>query len=209
MILETKLLRFHLQKYKLHLNHTMQLFIKNMVCDRCIMVVKDQLNAVGLEYKNIQLGQVQLSKPASGEQIESLRTNLSNLGFELLDDKKAALVTQIKSVIIKLIHDNGSEEINKKLSVLLSEKLGKDYHFLSTLFSSVEGVTIEKYIILQRIERAKELLMYDEMTINEIADTLGYSSVQHLSQQFKKITGLTPTHFKQLKENKRKPLDQV
>lgn len=180
-----------------------------MVCDRCIMVVKDQLDAAGLTYRKIQLGEVELSEPASDKQIVSLRTNLSNLGFELLDDKKAALVTQIKSVIIKLIHDSGQDEINKKLSVLLSEKLGKDYHFLSTLFSSVEGVTIEKYIILQRIERAKELLMYDEMTINEIADTLGYSSVQHLSQQFKKITGLTPTHFKQLKENKRKPLDQV
>lgn len=173
------------------------------------MVVKDQLDAAGLTYRQIQLGEVELSEPASDKQIVSLRTNLSNLGFELLDDKKAALVTQIKSVIIKLIHDSGQDEINKKLSVLLSEKLGKDYHFLSTLFSSVEGVTIEKYIILQRIERAKELLMYDEMTINEIADTLGYSSVQHLSQQFKKITGLTPTHFKQLKENKRKPLDQV
>lgn len=173
------------------------------------MVVKDQLDAAGLTYRKIQLGEVELSEPASDKQIVSLRTNLSNLGFELLDDKKAALVTQIKSVIIKLIHDSGQDEINKKLSVLLSEKLGKDYHFLSTLFSSVEGVTIEKYIILQRIERAKELLMYDEMTINEIADTLGYSSVQHLSQQFKKITGLTPTHFKQLKENKRKPLDQV
>ena len=119
------------------------------------------------------------------------------------------MVTQIKSAIISLVHKNELEESNKKLSVLLSEKLDKDYHYLSTLFSSIEGVTIEKYVILQRIERAKELLIYDELSLNEIADSLGYSSVQHLSQQFKKVTGLTPTHFKQLKENKRKPLDQV
>ncbi|HEV7329460.1 MAG TPA: AraC family transcriptional regulator [Flavisolibacter sp.] len=187
----------------------MHLFIKNMVCDRCIMVVKEQLHAVGIEFKKVQLGEVELSQPASDEQIEKLGANLFPLGFELLDDKKAAVVTQIKSTIIKLIHNYENEEVNQKLSVILSQKLGKDYHFLSILFSSVEGTTIEKFVILQRIERAKELLMYDEMTINEIADTLGYSSVQHLSQQFKKITGLTPTHFKKLKENKRKPLDQV
>jgi AraC family transcriptional regulator len=187
----------------------MKLFIKNMVCDRCIMVVKDKLSKAGLHYNNIQLGEVELTKPASDEEITTLKQLLSPLGFEILDDKKSAIVTQIKSAIINLIHTNENEEINKKLSVLLAEKLGRDYHFLSTLFSSVEGITIEKYVILQRIERAKELLLYDEMTVNEIADALGYSSVQHLSQQFKKITGLTPSHFKQLKENKRKPLDQV
>jgi AraC family transcriptional regulator len=180
-----------------------------MVCDRCIMVVRNELDSRGIDYKNIQLGEVELTKPVSGEQLETLRSGLSNLGFELLDDRKSALVTQIKSAIIKLIHNNESVELNKKLSVLLSEKLGMDYHYLSTLFSSIEGVTIEKYVILQRIERAKELLVYDELSLNEIADALGYSSVQHLSQQFKKITGLTPTHFKQMKENSRKPLDQV
>lgn len=180
-----------------------------MVCDRCIIVVKEQLLAAGLAFTMVQLGEVELAKPATEEQINQLRTDLSNQGFELLDNKKAALVTKIKSAIIQLIHNSENEEINQKISVVLSQRLGKDYHFLSTLFSTVEGLTIEKYIILQRIERAKELLMYDEMTINEIADTLGYSSVQHLSQQFKKITGLTPTHFKQVKENKRKPLDHV
>ena len=187
----------------------MRLFIKNMVCDRCIMVVRNQLDALQIEYKNIQLGEVELTKALSEEKVASLKIQLSGLGFELLDDRKSAVVTQIKSAIIKLIHNNGNVELNKKLSVLLSENLGMDYHYLSTLFSSIEGVTIEKYVILQRIERAKELLIYDEMSLNEIADSLGYSSVQHLSQQFKKTTGLTPTHFKQLKENKRKPLDQV
>ena len=180
-----------------------------MVCDRCVMVVRNQLDETGIGYNHIQLGEVELSRPATEAQLDTLKEKLSSLGFELLDDRKSALVTQIKSAIISLVHKNELEESNKKLSVLLSEKLDKDYHYLSTLFSSIEGVTIEKYVILQRIERAKELLIYDELSLNEIADSLGYSSVQHLSQQFKKVTGLTPTHFKQLKENRRKPLDQV
>lgn len=186
-----------------------KLFIKNMVCDRCILVVREQLDKCGIDYNNIQLGEVELTSPITNEQLEALRPQLSQLGFELLDDKKSAIITRIKTAVIRLIHNNEIAELNKKLSVLLSEKLGMDYHYLSTLFSSTEGVTIEKYVILQRIEKAKELLIYDEMNLNEIADTLGYSSVQHLSQQFKKITGLTPTHFKKLKENRRKPLDQV
>ena len=180
-----------------------------MVCDRCILVVREQLDKCGIDYNNIQLGEVELTSPITNEQLEALRPQLSQLGFELLDDKKSAIITRIKTAVIRLIHNNEIAELNKKLSVLLSEKLGMDYHYLSTLFSSTEGVTIEKYVILQRIEKAKELLIYDEMNLNEIADTLGYSSVQHLSQQFKKITGLTPTHFKKLKENRRKPLDQV
>jgi AraC family transcriptional regulator len=180
-----------------------------MVCDRCILVVRQKLDELGIDYKNIQLGEVELDQPLSDDQVSILKDSLSSLGFELLDDRKSAIVTQIKSTLIRLIHNNELAEQNKKLSVLLSEKLGMDYHYLSNLFSSIEGITIEKYVILQRIERAKELLVYDEMTINEIADALGYSSVQHLSQQFKKITGLTPTHFKQLKEKNRKPLDQI
>jgi AraC family transcriptional regulator len=186
-----------------------KLYIKNMVCDRCILVVRNLLDHAGIQYNNIQLGQVELTAPITPDQHESLKTQLSSLGFELLDDRKSAIVTQIKSAIIKLIHNNEIAEFNKKLSVLLVEKLGMDYHYLSNLFSSIEGVTLEKYVILQRIEKAKELLMYDEMNLNEISYELGYSSVQHLSQQFKKVTGLTPTHFKQLKENKRKPLDKV
>ena len=186
-----------------------KLYIKNMVCDRCLLVVKGVFDNLGIPYKNIQLGEVELARPVTEKEVDSLKVQLRSLGFELLDDHKSAVVTKIKSAIINLIHKNEMVELNKKLSVLLSEKLKLDYHYLSTLFSSVEGVTIEKYVILQRIERAKELLIYDEMSLNEIADVLGYSSVQHLSLQFKKITGFTPTHFKQLKENKRKPLDQV
>ena len=188
----------------------MKLYIKNMVCDRCIMVVKEQLNTVGLDYRNIQLGEVELKEEPAPGKLAEFDQLLSGLGFELLDDRKAAMVNQIKSTIIKLIHNSDNEELNKKTSVILSEKIGKDYHFLSGLFSATEGVTIEKYIILQRIERAKELIMYNELSLNEIADSLGYSSVQHLSQQFKKITGMTPSQFKLLKEDsQRKPLDKV
>jgi len=187
----------------------MKLYIKNMVCGRCILVVREQLDALGIAYQNIQLGEVELKEPPTAEQLGHLKDRVQSLGFEVLDDRKAALVNQIKSFIIKLIHNGGGEELNKKISVLLSETFQKDYHSLTTLFSSIEGITIEKYLILQRIERAKELLIYDEMTLNEIADALSYSSVQHLSQQFKKITGLTPSHFKKMKENKRKPLDKV
>jgi AraC family transcriptional regulator len=187
----------------------MRLYIKNMVCDRCILVVRDLLEKKELPYKNIQLGEVELVEAPSSEQLEQLAGSLTQLGFELLDDRKTEMVNRIKTSIIQLIQNANSEELNIKTSVVLSEKLGKDYHYLSNLFSTVEGVTIEKYIILQRIEKAKELLMYDEMNIVQIAEQLGYSSVQHLSQQFKKVTGLSPSHFKKIKENKRKPLDKI
>ncbi|MDF2191645.1 AraC family transcriptional regulator [Paraflavitalea sp. CAU 1676] len=187
----------------------MQLYIKNMVCDRCVLVVQQQLDKQGIAYTNIQLGEVELPQVPPEDQLQSLRTSLQSLGFELLDNKKSTTVEKIKNTIIQLIHHSDGEEAVKKLSVILEEKLQLDYHYLTTLFSSVEGVTIEKYAILQRVEKAKELLMYDELSLGQIADQLGYSSVQHLSQQFKKITGLTPSHFKQLRENKRKPLDKV
>jgi AraC family transcriptional regulator len=180
-----------------------------MVCDRCILVVRQELDKLKLEYKNIQLGEVALSSDLSEGKMKELRNKLHMLGFELLDDKKSTLVEKIKSAIIQLIHGTEAEELTKKLSVLLSEKLNLDYHYISGLFSSLEGMTIEKYVILQRIEKAKELLMYAELSLSEIADKLGYSSVQHLSQQFKKTTGLTPSHFKALKKNMRIPIDKV
>jgi AraC family transcriptional regulator len=185
------------------------LYIKNMVCDRCILVVRQELDKLNLNYKNIQLGEVELTHQPTDEEIAELNAHLNILGFELLDNKKTRLVEKIKSSIIQLIQGIEAEELNKKLSVLLSEKLKMDYHHISSLFSSLEGMTIEKYVILQRIEKAKELLMYAELTLSEIADKLGYSSVQHLSQQFKKTMGLTPTHFKNLKNNMRIPLDKI
>lgn len=186
-----------------------KIYIKNMVCDRCLLVVREQLDKLKLPYKHVQLGEVELAEEPKPNQITALKEKLQALGFEVLDDKKSTTVEKIKNTIIQLIHGTGESELNKKLSVLIEERLKMDYHYLTTLFSSIEGITIEKYVILQRIEKAKELLMYDEMSLGEIADQLGYSSVQHLSQQFKKITGLTPSHFKQLKENKRKPLDKL
>ena len=187
----------------------MLLHIKNMVCDRCVMVVRRQLDDLGLQYNNIQLGQVELSKDPGKNELEKLRDKLTDNGFELLDDKKSKIVEQIKNTIVSLIHGKDADEFNMKLSAILEEKIGMDYHYLTTLFSSVEGLTIEKYAILQRVEKVKELLMYDEKSLSEIAYEMGYSSVQHLSQQFKKTTGLTPTHFKELGENSRKPLDKI
>ena len=187
----------------------MLLYIKNMVCDRCILVVRQQLDKLELSYKNIQLGEAELAEPPSKEKLDLLKNQLHDLGFEVLDDKKSTIVEKIKNTIIQLIHSADEAALTLKLSVLLQEKLKMDYHYLSSLFSSIEGFTIEKYVILQRIEKAKELLMYDELNLGEIADKLGYSSVQHLSQQFKKITGLTPSHFKQLGENMRKSIDKV
>lgn len=188
----------------------MVLYIKNMVCNRCIMVVTQRLSALSLPFEKVELGEVWMPAPPTDEQFELLKQDLHLLGFELLDDRKASIISQIKSCIIKYIHSDDEMVRNKKLSVILAEKLNADYNYLSSLFSSIEGITIEKYVILQRIERAKELLAYNELSLNEIADKLSYSSVQHLSQQFKKITGLTPSQYKQsAKEVGRQPLDQV
>ncbi|HTE27787.1 helix-turn-helix domain-containing protein [Flavitalea sp.] len=186
----------------------MHLYIKNMVCERCITAIRRELEAEGIQYKDIQLGEIELTTGLSKDKLERLSDNLQQAGFEILDDKKSRIVEKIKNTIVSLVHYN-ENELNFKLSAVLEDKLELDYHYLTTLFSSVEGITIEKYTILQRIEKAKELLMYDELSLSQIADKMGYSSVQHLSQQFKKITGLTPSHFKNLKENKRKPLDKL
>jgi AraC family transcriptional regulator len=186
----------------------MQLYIKNMVCDRCILAIKQQLENTGISYYNVNLGEVELDLEPSPEQLEQLNKNLTAIGFELLDDKKDKLVEKIKNIIISLIHRN-EDSRNKKMSAILEEKLQLDYPYLSNLFSSMEGVTIEKYTIRQRIEKVKELLTYKELSLSEIAEQMDYSSVQHLSQQFKKETGLTPTKFRELKENIRKPLDKV
>ncbi|WPV64376.1 AraC family transcriptional regulator [Chitinophaga sp. LS1] len=180
-----------------------------MVCNRCIMVVSQELEKLHIPFNSILLGEVSTREAPAPEQLKVLSGNLKELGFELLDDKKNALVEKIKTTIINLIHGKDNDTLNTKLSVFLQDSIGVEYHYLSTAFSTSEGLTIEKYVILQRIERVKELLQYDEMNLSEIADNLGYSSVQHLSQQFKKITGMTPSAYRQLKENSRKPLDQV
>src|SRR5690606_14628635 len=182
--------------------------IKNMVCNRCIMVVQNELDKLGFDVKNIKLGEVILDKEPAPEEIKKLEKVLIPLGFEIIDDKKSRIIEQIKSVIIDLVHHQDNETKNN-LSDVLSKELHHDYNYLSNLFSEVEGTTIEKYFIAQKIEKVKELLVYDELSLSEIAFRLNYSSVAYLSNQFKKVTGLTPSHFKQIKEDKRKPLDKV
>jgi AraC-like DNA-binding protein len=184
------------------------LFIKNMVCNRCIMVVQNEMDKLNLAVKNIKLGEVVFENELSEEQKTTIDKALSPLGFELIDDKKSRIIEKIKNTIIQLVHHQDSG-LKNNLSEVLSSELHHDYNYLSNLFSEIEGTTIEKYFIAQKIERVKELLVYDQLSLSEIAFQLNYSSVAYLSNQFKKVTGLTPSHFKQIKENKRKPLDQL
>lgn len=184
------------------------LFIKNMVCNRCIMVVQNEMDKNGIVVKNIKLGEVTLEKELSDEEKKVLDKALTQLGFEIIDDKKSRIIEQIKNVIIDQVHYHDNDA-KTNLSDVLMSKLHHDYNYLSNLFSEVEGTTIEKYFIAQKIEKVKELLVYDELSLSEIAFRLNYSSVAYLSNQFKKVTGLTPSHFKQIKADKRKPLDKV
>lgn len=180
-----------------------------MVCNRCIKVVREEFDKLNLTIEAIELGKVKVATALDSAQIDSVRNVLDENGFELIDDKKSKIIDSIKTLIIEKIHYNQEPADFINSSAYISRELGYDYSYLSHLFSSVEGTTIGKYIILQKIERAKELLVYNELTLSEISYQLGYSSVQHLSSQFKKITGLTPSHFKSLKESHRKPLDEV
>lgn len=184
------------------------LFIKNMVCNRCIMVVQHELEKSGLNLKSIRLGEVVLTREPSTEERFKLEKALLNLGFEIIDDKRNRTAEKIKNIIIDLVHHQNNG-LKSNLSDILSDKLQHDYNYLSNLFSEVEGTTIEKYFIAQKIEKVKELLVYDELSLSEIAFYLNYSSVGYLSNQFKKLTGLTPSNFKQLGDDKRKPLDKV
>jgi len=186
----------------------MKLHIKNMVCNRCIMVVKSELEKFGYQPLNITLGEVLLSNEMNDSEKETFNQHLKTFGFEIIDDRKSRFIGQIKSSIIEIVHQQNSE-LKSNLSDYLSTKLHHDYTYLSNLFSEVEGTTIEKYFIAQKIEKVKELLVYDELSLSEIAEKLNYSSVAYLSNQFKKVTGLTPTFFKNIKADKRKPLDEV
>lgn len=184
------------------------LFIKNMVCNRCIMIVQNELDKFDLEVKNIRLGEVILDKEPTTEEKDKLEKALILLGFEVIDDRKSLIIEKIKNIIIDLVHHQDNDT-KKNLSDILSSKLHHDYNYLSNLFSEIEGTTIEKYFIAQKIEKVKELLVYDELSLSEIAFRLNYSSVAYLSNQFKKVTGVTPSHFKQIQEDKRKSLDKV
>ena len=185
----------------------LHLAIKNMVCNRCVRVVQEELEKLGLEVKEVSLGEATVL--FSGEKVpqDKISAALAEAGFELLEDKKAKTVEEIKRFVIQLVQQ--PDHRNKNYSELIARHIGKDYHALSQLFSTTENVTIEKYIILQKIERVKELLVYDELSLSQIADEMGYSSVAHLSGQFKQVTGFTPSAFKKLKAHNRKPLDEV
>lgn len=185
-----------------------KLYIKNMVCNRCILVVSEQLERLGFSPESVELGVVAFNRSINDSEKKNIENALVPLGFELIDDRRIRIVEQVKKIIIELIY-NKSLELKVNLSDYLSRKMNMEYSTISNLFSEMENTTIEKYFIAQKIERVKELLVYDELSLNEIAYLLQYSSTAHLSAQFKKITGLTPSHFKKIGENKRKPIDLV
>jgi len=179
-----------------------------MVSLRCKMLVKEELEKLGMDFVSIDLGTIEIPGDLTEEQKESFGNNLKKSGLELLEDKKSILVEKIKGVIIEMIHY--AEEIPKTNdSDYISEKLGYDYTYLSNTFSEVKGITIQQYVIMHKIEKVKELLLYDELTLTEIAHRMHYSSVAHLSNQFKKVTGLTPSYFKELKYKREKNLENL
>jgi AraC-like DNA-binding protein len=186
----------------------MKLYIRNMVCNRCIMVVQSELEKLGHKPIRVALGEVTLEQDITENEKKLLDERLQSLGFAIIDDKKSQLIEKIKNLIIELVHQQNSH-LKTNLSDWLSNHLHHDYTYMTNLFTEVEGTTIEKFFIAQKIEKVKELLVYDELTLSEIAFQLNYSSVAHLSSQFKKVTGLTPSHFKKIREEKRKPLDEV
>ncbi len=186
----------------------MKLYIKNMVCNRCKIAVETELKRSGLHAISVELGEVEIEEELTKPALEGLNTSLKHLGFELIDNRKAATIEKIKTTLIQFLNQQ-EQNIGVNLSGYLSAKLHFEYTYLSNLFSEVEGTTIEKYFISLKIEKVKELLVYDELSLSEIAWRLGYSSVAHLSGQFKKITGLTPSFYKSLKEHKRKNIDEL
>lgn len=179
-----------------------------MVSNRCKMAVKDALRKLKLHFVVVDLGEVDIMENISEEQRFQLKLELFNSGLELMDDKRAMLIEKIKNVIIEMVH-HSEEAIKINFSDFLSEKLNHDYTYLSNLFSEVQGTTIEQFIIVHKIERIKELIIYGELNITEIAWKMNYSSVAHLSNQFKKVTGLSPSHFKQMKNKRRSPIEEI
>ena len=186
----------------------MKLYIKYMVSVRCKMMVKDELKKLGLHFIVVDLGEVEIMEDLSPEQREELRLALLHSGLELMDDRKAVLIEKVKNLIIEMVHY--ADELPKvNYSDYIAEKLNHDYTYLSNIFSEVKGITIQQFIIVHKIERIKELIIDDELNITEIAWKMNYSSVAHLSNQFKKVTGLTPSHFKQLKDKRRTPIEDI
>ncbi len=179
-----------------------------MVCIRCQMVLKSELKKLGLHHIYVKIGEANIKENITQEQIYQLDKALKKSGLEIMDDKKSVLVEKIKNAIIELVHYT-EEQIKVNLSDYLSEKLNYDYTYIANLFAEVKGTTIEKFYLNHKIEKVKELIIYDQLTLSEIAYKMHYSSVAHLSNQFKKITGLTPSHFKEIKNKRRDTLEKV
>ncbi len=186
----------------------MKLYIKYMVSNRCKIAVKEDLKKLGLHFIVVDLGEVEIMENISAEQREQVKIALFNSGFELMDDKRAVLIEKIKNTIVEMVH-HSNVLIKTNFSNYLSEKLDYDYTYLANLFSEVQGTTIEQFIISHKIEKIKELITYGELNITEIAWKMNYSSVAHFSNQFKKMTGLSPSHFKKMKEKRRIPIEEV
>lgn len=187
-----------------------RLYIKNMVCPRCIKVVQEELDKLGVIILSITLGEVETKLPIDELPLQQISEILEKNGFELIEDSKAKIIEQIKTEIISVIQQYEEIDLDEiNFSKFLSSKLNKDYHYLSSLFSKTEGITIEQYIILQKIEKTKEFIKYNELTLSEIAYRLGYSSVQHLSRQFKNVTGLTASQFRNDQNSLRKTIDSI
>ncbi len=179
-----------------------------MVSIRCKMMVKDELRKLGLHYVIVDLGEIEIMEDITADQRQKLKTGLLLSGLELMDDKKGILIEKIKSIIIEMVHY--ADELPKvNFSIYLAEKLDYGYTYMANLFSEVQGITIEQFIISHKIERIKELIIYDELNITEIAWKMNYSSVAHLSNQFKKMTGLSPSHFRKLKDHRRSPIEEI
>lgn len=186
----------------------MKIAIKNMVCNRCVLVVKQEFEKAGIKPLAVNMGEVELDRSLTEDEAHNIKSQLSALGFEILDDKNRKLIERIKTLLIKQVQ-SGEVEEHFSLSDFIINHLNREYTQMSRLFSEVEGITLEQFFILQKIEKVKEWLVYDELSLSEISYKLGYSSVAHLSAQFKKITGLTPSAFKKIGISHRTPLDKV
>jgi AraC family transcriptional regulator len=184
------------------------LHVKNMVCNRCIRVVREELEHLGVTVQQIALGEVVVA-PGDIRRTDEIRDVLQRSGFELLDDRKSQVIEKIRHAVIELVYGDPEHVASVNFSEYIARVVGLDYHYLSTLFSTHEGITIEKFVIHQKIERVKELLKYGEHTLSEIAYMLGYSSVAHLSSQFKKTTGMSASQYRELRENDRRPIDSI
>ena len=187
---------------------TEKLFIKNMVCQRCVMTVESTFNKLKIPFKQVSLGEVELESKLTNDELNKIAKDLNEAGFELIETRVNKVIEDIKQAVMEYLN-LGMDNENLKLSSFITKKIPYEYSYLSDLFSSVEGKTIEQFFILQRIEKVKELLVYDQLSLTEISYQTGFSSVHHLSSQFKKVTGLTPSHFKKIGAAKRRSLDSL